>query len=238
MPYDIMKKVTVGVLMLDHNLTRPPGDPGNAATFPFPVIHATVSGVSLQRLLDKDPGILDPLTHAAQKLEESGVAVVTSGCGFFIYFQQFLSSRLHVPVILSSLLQIPLIQQSIGPDRRIGVLTAHSGRLTREHLLLAGMDPHIPVKTAGLENEPHFKQGILTNKGSYSFNRIQDEVVAKARTLVEVSDGGPPVGAILMECTNLPPFAAVVQETLGLPVFDITTLIHSFYSALTRTRFY
>jgi len=232
-----VKKVVIGILMLDHALTRPPGDPGNPSTFSFPVIHTTVSGVSLERLLMKDPGIIDPLTASARRLVESGAAAIAGGCGFFIYFQEALSSRLEVPVMLSSLLQIPFIQKTVGPNRRIGVLTAHAGRLTHEHLLMAGMDPKFPVKVTGLENEPHFRQGILTEGGIYDFAGIQKEVVAKAIELVQADDGGFPVGAVLMECTNLPPFAEAIQEALMLPVFDVTTMVNHLYQAISRSMF-
>ncbi len=232
-----MKKPVIGILMLDHKLTRPPGDPGNPDTFSFPVLHETVTGVSLERLLNKDREILDPLTAAARRLVESGACAIASGCGFFIFFQEALSARLKVPVMLSSLLQLPFIQKTLGPNQCVGVLTAHSGRLAPEHLMMAGMNPNIPVKVAGLEAEPHFRRGVLTEKGDYHFAGIQAEVLAKAEALVHADDGGLPVGALLMECTNLPPFAAAVQESLRLPVFDVVTLMEHFYFSLTRGRF-
>jgi hypothetical protein len=139
--------------------------------------------------------------------------------------------------MLSSLLQIPFIQKTIGPNRRIGVLTAHAGRLSREHLRKAGMDPHLPVKVAGLETEAHFRQGVLTDGGDYDFEGIRKAVVTKTVELVQADDGGPPLGAVLMECTNLPPFAAAVQAAAKLPVYDITTMVTHCFRALARDRF-
>jgi len=209
----------------------------NPETFPFPVIHETVTGVSLERLLQGDPTLMEPLTAAALRLAASGASAISSGCGFFILFQEALCRRMQIPVALSSLLQIPLIQQLVGPHRRIGVLTAHAGRLSETHLRMGGMDPRHPVKVVGLEAEPHFQQGVLTPQGAYHDAKIEAEVLAKAEAFLESGDGGPPVGAVLLECTNLPPFAAAIQETLGLPVFDITTLIAHLHQALIRCRF-
>ena len=227
----------VGILMLDHALTRPPGDPGNQATFSFPVIHRTVRGVSLKRLLDRDPEILNPLVEAAEALLRQGAGAISSGCGFFIYFQRELSQHLSVPVMLSSLLQIPTVQQFLGPDQRIGVLTAHSERLTREHLLKAGMKPSKPVKVLGLQDEPFFHQAVLVENGTLHADKVQAEVVAKARELIQPDATGARVGAVIFECTNLPPYAAAVQAAVKLPVFDITTMIESLYAALARRKF-
>ena len=47
----------------------------------------------------------------------------------------------------------------------------------------------------------------------------------------------PEVRALLFECVDLPPYAHAVQEAVGLPVFDMTTLISHFHSALVRHPF-
>jgi len=55
------------------------------------------------------------------------------------------------------------------------------------------------------------------------------ENVEAARDLMERH---PEVGAIVLECTNMPPYAAAIREATGLPVFDITTLVRMVYAAL------
>ena len=42
----------------------------------------------------------------------------------------------------------------------------------------------------------------------------------------------PEVGAIVLECTNMPPYAHLLRETFGLPVFDIFSLITWFHTGL------
>jgi hypothetical protein len=224
----------LGVLMLDHHVTRPPGDPGNPATFPFPILIREVRGVSLDRLLAGDRSILGPLLAAGQNLVESGVWGITTGCGFFVIFQSEMAKGLSVPVFLSSLIQLPLVQAALGPERSVGILTAHSGRLTQAHLDAAGRLPWGRVTIVGLEEGPHFFEGVLTNRGTYDGRAIRREVVAAAKRLVGID---PSVGAIVLECTNLPPFAKDIQETVGLPVYDITTLARLAHAAQFRGGF-
>jgi Asp/Glu/hydantoin racemase len=47
----------------------------------------------------------------------------------------------------------------------------------------------------------------------------------------------PDVGAIVLECTNMPPYAAALREALGLPVYDIYSMISWFHAGLRPRRF-
>ncbi len=35
----------------------------------------------------------------------------------------------------------------------------------------------------------------------------------------------PDIGAIVLECTNMPPYAHALRQALGLPVYDIYSMI-------------
>ena len=45
------------------------------------------------------------------------------------------------------------------------------------------------------------------------------------------------MGALIIECTDLVPFAHRIQELTGLPVFDIVTLTRMVHQSLTRHPF-
>jgi hypothetical protein len=47
----------------------------------------------------------------------------------------------------------------------------------------------------------------------------------------------PDIGAVVFECTNLPPFSDEVSRVFGLPVYDIITLGRWFYSGLIQTAY-
>ena len=226
----------LGVVMLDHDLVRPPGDVGNPDTFPFPTLHRMIKGVSLERLLNRDPAILEELIRAGRELEQAGAWGLASGCGFFVIFQAQVAAALSIPVFLSSLIQVPFVQQTIGPKAAVGVLTAHSGRLTQDHLKAAGASLESTVKV-GLQDKPAFYEGVLKSGGEYDQEAMEKEIVAGAEVLAAQEINGRPVRAIVFECTNLPPFAQAVQKAVGLPVYDSTTLVRSACRAAFRSGF-
>jgi hypothetical protein len=224
------KQPAIGILVTDAIITRPPGDVGNPATYPLPVLYQRVPSASLERITEKeDPDLLTPILEAARKLVKRGTAAITSTCGFMILYQPEVARELPVPIFLSSLLQLPFLRRILNPDDQIGVITAHARHLTPRHLRLAGLDDLEAVRITGLENHPAFGDAIFSGSGRVDPEAIQKEVVGAARELIRKN---PRVRAILLECSNLPPYAAAVQQATGLPVFDFNTMIHQVYRAI------
>ena len=190
-PDEVTQQAPLGVVMLDHDLVRPPGDVGNPETFSFPTLHKMIKGVSLERLLNRDPAILEDLIRAGKELERAGAWGLASGCGFFVIFQAQVALALSIPVFLSSLIQVPFVQQTIGPKAAVGVLTAHSGRLTPDHLAAAGASPETTV-VKGLEHKPAFYEGVLRSGGGYDQEAMEREVVEGARGTGRPEDRRPP----------------------------------------------
>ena len=60
---------------------------------------------------------------------------------------------------------------------------------------------------------------------------IEAEVLAAAKLLVK---SNPEVGALVLECTDMPPYAHKLQEKLRLPIFDLTTLATMVHEAVFR----
>lgn len=48
----------------------------------------------------------------------------------------------------------------------------------------------------------------------------------------------PDMGAILLECTDLPPFGSAIQEATDLPVFDFNPMMGIMAAALGEHRLY
>lgn len=224
---------SIGVLILDASYPCIPGNVGNASTFPFPVRYEKIEGASIDRLLNQqDPDLASSFIDAARRLYSSGVRAITGACGFMALFQQEVAQSLDIPVFLSSLLQLPFIYQITG--KKVGLITADSTCLQPRHFSSTGVPDGFPLAIAGMENQPEFRDAILKEKGTLDSDKIQAEVVGVARELVRTN---PDIGSILLECSDLPPYAHAVQAAVGLPVFDFFTMINYVHTTLVRAPF-
>ncbi len=224
----------IGILVMDARIERIPGDVGNPATFPFPVICRAVAGATLKRLIcERDRSLLEPFIDAGWELVRQGVKALTTTCGFMILFQEELAREFPVPVFTSSLLQLPFIQATLRHQARIGIITADAANLTPEHLCRAGGDVD-RITVAGLENQPRFKEAIFEETGRIDVPGVASEVVEKAQHMIAAD---PHIAAILFECANLPPYAAAVQAAVNLPVYDFCTMLYHAHVAIVRTSF-
>jgi len=225
---------SVGILMLDTRFPRIPGDMGNAATFPFPVRYQRVAGASPDLVVRRGAaGLLPAFVDGARQLEREGVGAITTNCGFLVTYQRELAAAVAVPVFTSSLLLVPLVHLMLPPGRRVGIMTVDAASLGAEHLTAAGVGADVPVAVAGLEGEKEFTRVLLGDEMELDVDLAREEHVRVARRLVT---DHPDVGAIVLECTNMPPYTADIQRETGRPVFDITTLVRMAHDGLAAGR--
>ena len=216
-----------GILLLDYRGPFVPGDVGNASTYSYPVLFRTVPGATSRRVFDGDEALADAVVEAACELEAHGVQGISSDCGFFLAYQQRVAAAVRIPVYLSSLLQLPFMAATIDPSRLIGVIAANGKSLTPALLAQAGVDP-ARVIPRGLETEPVFGGSVTGGARSLDTDAVCAEVVHVARQL---QHNHPRLGAILIECSMLPPYSKAVQDATGLPVFDFITMMDWFQAA-------
>lgn len=209
--------------MLDTHFRRVVGDIGNPATFGFEVSYLTVRGATPERVVRRpERALLEPFIAAGEELVTAGASAITTSCGFLIRFQAELQSALPVPVWTSSLLLVPEVQASLSEGKTVGVLTVDAGALSPEYLRAAGAPAATPVE--GLAAGCAFQRTLLNDETGLDVAAARQSTVAAALKLVA---SHPEVGAIVLECTNMPPYADAVRTATGLPVHDITTLIAS-----------
>jgi hypothetical protein len=213
----------LGVVMLETRFPRPPGDIGNPRTFAFPVRYRTVHGASPRRVVvERDRALLAPFIDAARALEGEGVAAVTTSCGFLALFQQEMAAALAVPVWTSSLLLVAEIEAGWRDGCRVGVVTADAASLTAEHLRAVGARADTPLE--GLAIDSRFRATVLEDRAELDVDEAERATVAAAQRLIARH---PEVAAIVLECTNMPPYADAVRAATGRPVHDITTLVRA-----------
>ena len=211
----------IGILMLEARFPRVPGDMGNALTWPFPVLYRVVPGASPDLVVRRGAaGMFAPFVEAGRALIRQGAEAVTTNCGFLALFQAEFSAALAVPVATSALMQVPAVQALLPPGRRVGVLTVSAGSLTAEHLARAGCPADTPV--VGTEGGAEFSRVLLENEPALDVEAARADLVAAGCRLVERH---PEVGAIVLECTNMPPYARDVREATGLPVFSMVDYV-------------
>ena len=219
----------LGILMLEAKFPRIPGDMGNGTTWPFPVLYRVVSGASPEKVVLKGAaGLLPDFIDAAKDLVRLGAEAITTNCGFLSLFQKELAGAVGVPVATSSLMQVPWVQATLPPGKRVGLVTVSGSTLTPAHLAGAGVPLDTPV--VGTENgREFFRVLIKAEKDDMDVALAQEDVVGAGRELVA---NNPDIGAIVLECTNMPPYAAALQAAVGLPVYDIYSMITWFHAGL------
>jgi len=224
---------TIGILMLETRFPRIPGDMGNALTWPFPVMWKVVPGATPDRVVRrKAEGLLDAFIESAREMVAAGADGITTTCGFLSLVQPELAAAVGVPVATSSLMQAPMIQALLPPGRRVGVLTISKESLAPEHLSRIGVAADTPVW--GTEGGTEFSRVILNDLPRLDIEAARADLVNAAR---DFQAAHPDLGAILLECTNMMPYAVDVRQVTGLPVFSIRSFVCWFQSALAPARF-
>lgn len=224
---------SVGILMLETQFPRIPGDMGNAATWPFPVHYRVVRGATPDGVVRGNPTALrDAFINAGRDLVAMGCDGLTTNCGFLSVFQSDLAAAVDVPVATSSLMQVPMVAAMLPPGRRVGVLTISAATLTDTHLAAAGVPVDTPV--CGTDPNGHFTNSILDDNPEIDFARCREENLAAAHALISAH---PNIGAIVLECTNMVPYAADIRKLTGLPVFSIESFVAWFQAGLMPRRY-
>jgi len=188
-----------------------------------------VRGASPEKVvLQGARGLLPDFLEAAQDLVRLGAEAITTNCGFLSLFQKEIAAATDVPVATSSLMQVPWVQATLAPGKRVGVVTVSASSLTPAHLEAAGVPLDAPV--VGTENGKEFFRVLIKGeKEDLDIGLAEQDVVEAGRELVAQH---PEVGAIVLECTNMPPYASALRAAVGLPVYDIYSMITWFHAGL------
>jgi hypothetical protein len=143
---------------------------------------------------------------------------------------------------MSSLLQVPFAQQLIGPDQVVGILMAQADKLLPRHLEAVGIQPGSNYVIGGAMDDgrcPEFDNLWYAPTRpdppqAYYEKALQDFLTVGANFF----DAHANMGAIVLECTGMPPFARALQREIEIPIFSWGTMLDYAYSVAVHRDYY
>jgi len=205
------------------------GNSTNPDSFQFPVKYSKVKGANVHTILESPcQNTLQTMINEVQDMERQGIKAITTSCGFNAIFQQKLADAVNIPIFTSSLMQVPLVQNMLGPQKVIGVITAKKSALSAEHLKNAGINSDLSLHIEGLESFAEWNKIFLTPNEDIDLKKVENDIINLVTSMMKQSD----IGAFVLECTDLPPFADAIRKATGRPVFDFVTMTNFVYQSL------
>jgi hypothetical protein len=222
----------VGILMLETAFPRILGDLGKAQTWPFPVLYKVVPGATGPRVThasrqEQSRDLLDAFLAAGDELVRAGADGLMTSCGFLSVYQQELATHCKVPVAASSLMQIPMVERTLPRGQQVGVITFDSSLLTPDHLVAVGARPDVPI--VGLQDGREIWHVQWNEETELNVDAAREDVLDAGAKLMSLH---PSTGAIVLECTNLHPYASALRARFGVPIFDVVSLGKWFQAGL------
>lgn len=212
--------IPIGIIAVNLIYPKLPGNVANASTFRFPVLYEIVD-FEIEELFRGDEKIKQQIIEAARKLEAQGVRAIVGACGFFAHFQKDVREAVNVPVFMSSLCQIPIISTGLKEGKKIAVIAADGKSITNRLLEKVGATNSRLVV---------FNVGDWESFSPIRYGKTELDNGALTRDLEnlakDIAENHREIGAILLECSDLPPYAYNIQRVSGLPVYDFISLIN------------
>jgi len=229
---------TVGILQLPANIPMLPGDVGNPTTFTFPVLYELIPDIDPFWVLASEPHpeVLKGTIAACKRLELQGVQSIIGNCGFFANYQPEVAKAIAVPFFNGSLMQVPMLLASVGSEKKVGVMTANAKLLKAAPALkncgVAAADMDRVVIYGNEDGEQMNK--VTGETGRFNPKALERELVDLATKMVREH---PDIGAVVLECTEFPPYAHAIQDAIRLSVWDFTTMANFMHAGAMRAPF-
>jgi len=219
-----------------------------ASTYDFPV---RIKFVENYWIKSKREFNLSEYIRCAKELEEEGVKAIVGSCGLTGGMQGELANAVDIPVFSSNLLVVPLVLRVIGKDKKVGILTESSEYLLKDNCKVlrgCGIDAESPrIVIRGMEESEYYDVWLMQfgggelergdleewevrklEIGEFNVQKVEQAIVSVAEKMVSEN---PDIGAIVLECTEMPLYAEAIRKATGLPVFDSVSLVKYVYAA-------
>jgi hypothetical protein len=145
--------------------------------------------------------------------------LITTSCGFLAPLQSVLEPQCKVEFIASALGQLNALSTLFLPQE-LSIITFDANKLGPAHLPAgcAVFEPSI----FGLDVGSHLRDVISNDLPTLDENMASDDVCfafQKATT--------SKTKAVMLECTNLPPYKPSIRRIKSIAIYDILTAIES-----------
>lgn len=213
--------------MLDTAFPRVLGDVGNPDSFAFPVRYRVVPGATPDAIVLTDPRVwVEAFIEEGRALVAEGCTGLATTCGFLTLVRDEVAAACGVPVASSALEQVAMVAAMLPTERRVGILTISEASLSGAHLSAAHVPPGTPVRGV---DKTSFAASILGNETTLDVEQARADMVSAAEAFVA---DHPDLGALVLECTNMPPYAPDIAGATGLPVYSILNYLEWFHAGL------
>ncbi|TMR29642.1 hypothetical protein [Actinomadura geliboluensis] len=214
-------QATMGIISLGH-IDPVQGTAAHHESFPWPTRWRALTDENLiARALTADPALYPEVLKSARDLIGQGAQSILTTCGYFTPYQAGLAKALPVPVLTSSLLQLPGILATTG-EKKVLVLAANAAAIDARCLAGSGLgkEEQSRLVIRGLEGPGPFREQVLEGGGLHDVPSIIQQASQLVSCTVADHDA---IGAILLECGDLCLAAQPLRSATGLPVFDYIT---------------
>jgi hypothetical protein len=124
---------------------------------------------------------------------------------------------------------VPWILTGLSPDQKVAVIAAKKEVVTDFVFSQIDLPDRSRVVLDDAWDCPEFQ--AMVSPDGFNPKVLGEQLAEKAKSIIE---SHPECGAILLQCSDLPPFAHLIQCATGLPVFDGLSLIRWGWSAAVR----
>ena len=208
----------ISVLQLETHFPRIAGDVGCAKTFQCELEIIIVPNATVAKIVTKDPTQLD-LRPFQDALSKATGDLITTSCGFLAPLQSVLKPQCKVKFIASALGQLKTLSTLFSPEE-LSIITFDADKLGPAHLP-AGCAA-FELSIFGLDVRSHLREVISNDLPTLDENMASDDVCSafeKATT--------SKTKAVILECTNLPPYKPSIRRVKEIAIYDILTAIES-----------
>ncbi|HEX4364744.1 MAG TPA: aspartate/glutamate racemase family protein [Solirubrobacteraceae bacterium] len=221
----------IGILHVPVAIPLIVGDAGNAASYRYDVVMREISGCSVDEVVRGERATVAlRIVATARSLVDDGARAIAGDCGTLLRFQAEVAAAVDVPVLLSPLIAVPLVSALTG-GRPVGVLAANSDNVGPTELAWAGIRAEHRVVVEGLQTRAAWRAAIVEESGRLDPDELEADVLHGALAL---RARVPDVGALVLDCADMPPYGASIQAATGLPVFDALGLADLLAGAVDR----